>query len=83
MLLRERHVQPFSRQEEELDHPDIGRQRIRMQRAGIGEIGIAAEQPVDHGAMKRRSSRLFGLGFSSVSAVKKVRLMLRSAAARA
>ena len=33
--------------------------------------------------MKRRSSRFDGLGFSSVSAEKNVRLMLRSAAARA
>ena len=48
MLLRERRVQPFSGQEEELDHADIGRQRIRVQRAGIGEIRIAAEQAVDH-----------------------------------
>ena len=33
--------------------------------------------------MKRRSSRFDGFGFSSVSAEKKVRLMLRSALARA
>ena len=48
MLLRERHMQPPSRQEEELDHLDIGRQRTGTQRIGIGEIGIAAEQPLDH-----------------------------------
>ena len=48
MLLRERHVQPPSRQEEKLDHLDIGRQRTRMQRIGISEIGIAAEQSLDH-----------------------------------
>ena len=48
VLLRERHVQPPSRQKEELDHLDIRRQRARMQRVGIGEIGIAAEQPLDH-----------------------------------
>ena len=50
MLLRERHMQPFSRQEEKLDHLDIGRQRTGMQRIGIGQIGIAAEQAVDHRA---------------------------------
>ena len=49
MLLRERHVQPPARQEEKLDHLDVGRQRAGMQRVGIGEIGIAAEQAIDHG----------------------------------
>ena len=49
MLLRVRHVQPFSRQEEKLDHFYVGRQRTGMQRIGIGKVGIAAEQPVDHG----------------------------------
>ena len=48
MLLRERHMQPLSGQEEELDHLDVRRQRARMQRARIGKIRIAAEQPVDH-----------------------------------
>ena len=48
VLLRERHVQPLSRQKEKLDHPDIGRQRIGMQRLGIGEVGIEAEQALDH-----------------------------------
>ncbi len=48
MLLRERHVQPPSRQEEELDHLDVRRQRAGMQRVGVGEIRIAAEQAVDH-----------------------------------
>ena len=48
MLLRERHVQPPSRQEEKFDDADIGRQRTRMQRIGISEIGIAAKQAVDH-----------------------------------
>ncbi len=48
MLLRERHVQPVSGQKEKLDHADVGRQRTRMQRIGIGQIGIAAEQAVDH-----------------------------------
>ncbi len=47
MLLRERHVQPFSRQEEKLDHLDIGRQFAGMQRIGIGQIGIATEQAID------------------------------------
>ena len=50
MLLRERHVQPLAGQEEELDHLDIRRQRAGMQRVGISEVGIAAEQPVDHRA---------------------------------
>ena len=48
MLLRKRHVQPLSRQKEKLDHLDVGRQRIGMQRLGIGEIGVAAEQALDH-----------------------------------
>src|SRR6267143_67051 len=48
MLLRERHVQPPSRQKEKLDHLDIGRQRTRTQRVGISEIRIAAEQSLDH-----------------------------------
>ena len=48
VLLRERHVQPFAGQEKELDHLDVRRQRARMQRARIGKIRIAAEQPVDH-----------------------------------
>ena len=48
MLLRERHVQPLSRQKEKLDDLDIRRQRAGMQRLGIGQIGVAAEQPVDH-----------------------------------
>ena len=52
MLLRERHVQPLSGQEEKLDHLDVRRQFTGMQRAGIGEVRIAAEQPVDHGADK-------------------------------
>ena len=49
MLLRIRHVQPFAGQEEELDHLDIVRQPPGMQRPGISEIRIAAEQPLDHG----------------------------------
>ncbi len=48
MLLREGHVQPSSRQEEKLDHLDIGRQRAGMQRIGVNKIGIAAEQAIDH-----------------------------------
>ena len=84
MLLRERHVQPSARQEEEFDHLDIGRQRTRMQRVGIGEIGIAAEQPLDHRRDEAPLQQvLSACGFSSVSAEKKVRLMARSAAARA
>ena len=64
MLLRERDMQPFSRQEEKLVHLDIGRQRTRMQRAGISEIGIATEQTVDHRRneapfQKIRRDRLF------------------------
>ena len=39
---------PPSRQKEKFEDADIGRQPARMQRIGIGEIGIAAEQPVDH-----------------------------------
>ena len=84
MLLRVGHVQPFARQEEELDHLDIGRQRTGMQRRGIGEIRIAAEQPVDHGRDEAAFQQTFdGRGFSSVSAEKKVSLIERSAAARA
>ncbi len=48
VLLRKRHVQPLAGQKEKLDHPDIGRQRIGMQRLGIGEIGVTAEQALDH-----------------------------------
>ena len=50
MLLRVRHVQPFAGQEEELDHLDVGRQLAGMQRAGIGQVGIAAKQAIDHRA---------------------------------
>ena len=74
MLLRIRHVQPFSGEEEELDHLDVRRQLARMQRTGIGQIGIAAEQPVDHRTDKAPFKQAPGLGFSSVSAEKKVRL---------
>ena len=70
MLLRERHVQPFSGQEEELDHLDVRRQRAGMQRAGIGQIGIAAEQPVDHRPDEAPFKQVSGFGFSSVSAEK-------------
>ena len=83
MLLRVRHVQPFSGQEEELDHLDVRRQRARMQRRGIGEIRIAAEQPVDHGPDEAPFKQTRGLGFSSVSAENRVSLIERSAAARA
>src|SRR6266704_3440123 len=48
MLLRERHVQPPSRQKETLDHLQMWRQRTRMQRVGISEIGITSEQSLDH-----------------------------------
>ena len=47
MLLRKPHMQPPSRQKEEFDHLYIGRQRAGMERVGIGEIGIATEQPID------------------------------------
>ena len=50
MLLRERHVQPFAGQKEELDHLDVGRQFAGMQRAGIRKVGIATKQPIDHRA---------------------------------
>ena len=49
MLLRERDVQPPSRQKEEFDDADIGRQHARMQCIRISEIRITAEQAVDHG----------------------------------
>jgi len=77
MLLRERHVQPSSRQKEKFYHPYIGRQHARVQRIDIGQIRIAAEQAIDDGRDERRSSRFAGFGFSSVSAEKKVRLMAR------
>jgi hypothetical protein len=48
MLLRERHVQPFAGQEEKLDHSDVRWQFAPVQRACICQVGIAAEQPVDH-----------------------------------
>ena len=83
MLLRERHVQPFSRQEEELDHLDVGRQRARMQRVGIGEIGIAAEQPVDHRRDEAPFQQAVRPRLFQRQRGKKVRLMVRSAAARA
>ena len=50
MLLGERHAQPFAGQEKELDHLDVGRQFAGVQRAGIGQVGISAEQPIDHRA---------------------------------
>jgi hypothetical protein len=43
VLLRQGNTQPSARQKEKLDHLNIGRQRARMQRVGIFEIGIAAE----------------------------------------
>ena len=47
-----------------------------MQRAGIGEIGIAAEQAIDHRADEAPFEQArCGRGFSSVSAVKNVRLI--------
>ena len=54
MLLRERHVQPAPRQEEEFQHLDVGRQPPRAQRRDIGQIRIAAEQPLDHRGAKAR-----------------------------
>jgi hypothetical protein len=66
-------MQPFSRQKEELEHPYIGRQPIRMQRVGIGEIGIAAEQAVDDGRNEALLQQVFGL--APASAVKIVRLI--------
>ena len=64
VLLRVRHVQPFAGQEEELDHLDVGRQLAGMQRAGIGQVGISAEQAIDHRAdeapfEQARGPRLF------------------------
>ena len=64
MLLRERHVQPFAGQEEELDHLDVGRQFAGMQRAGIRQVGIATKQAIDHRAdeapfEQARGPRLF------------------------
>ena len=61
MLLGERHMQPSSRQEEKLDHLDVGRQRAGMQRVGIGEIGIAAEQALDHGRDEAPLEQVLGL----------------------
>ncbi|MGX1108915.1 hypothetical protein AB7M47_007298 [Bradyrhizobium elkanii] len=48
MLLRQWLVQPLSREEEELDHLDVGRKCAVMQRIRIREIRIAAEQAIDH-----------------------------------
>ena len=50
MLLRERHMQPFAGQEEELDHLYVGWQFAGMQRAGVGQVGIAAKQAINHRA---------------------------------
>ena len=47
ILLRRRDMQPASRQEEELNHLDIGRQFTGAQRRGISEIGISTKQPLD------------------------------------
>jgi|GEM_PF-3083273 len=48
MLLSERLMKPLPGEEKELDHLDVGRQGTGMQRLCIGEIRIAAEQPIDH-----------------------------------
>jgi hypothetical protein len=61
MLLRKRHMQPFSRQKKELDHPYVGWQRTGVQGIGIGESGVAAEQPVDHGHDEAPFQQVFGL----------------------
>ncbi len=64
VLLRGRHVQPASREKEKFDDADVGWQPALAQRIDIGQIGIQAEQAVDHGrdeAMldQARGSRLF------------------------
>ena len=48
VLLRPRRGQPAAGKEEELDDLDIGRQGALVQRARIGKVRVAAEQPVDH-----------------------------------
>src|SRR6202035_5592963 len=63
VLLRKRHMQPPSGQKEKLDHPDIRRQRIGMQRLGIGEIGIAAEQAVNDRADETLLKQVLWLRF--------------------
>jgi hypothetical protein len=47
-LLGTRHLQPAAGQEEELVDLDVRRQRVLAQHAGIGKLGIVAEQPLDH-----------------------------------
>ena len=48
VLLRHGRTEPAPRQEEEFVDLDVRRQRLRMQRLGVGELRIAAEQPLDH-----------------------------------
>ena len=61
ILLRHRHMQPSPGEEEELDDADVWRQAAGAQRRGIGEIGIAAEQAIDHGRDEAAFEEIGGL----------------------
>ena len=62
VLLRERHVQPAAGEEEEFQHLDVGWQPAGAQGSDIGEIGIAAEQPLDHRSAEARFQQARRLG---------------------
>jgi hypothetical protein len=61
VLLRLGDMQPSTGKKEELDHADVRWKLSGAQRRGIGEIGIAAEQPIDHRRDEARFQQIAGL----------------------
>ena len=63
MLLCKRHMQPSAGQKEEFDDLDVGRQRTATNRIGIGKVGIAAEQTLDHRSDETPLQQVRRIGF--------------------